>query len=108
MLGDQADEIAQRVFVEVYFSAKWADAPSCVYAWICRIAVNECYGFLRKKRLDRCYENDAATNDRTSDFVPFLNTLANTGTFTAPIWTGNLNFGVFRSHYLQSGINPDN
>jgi hypothetical protein len=53
-------------------------------------------------------ENDAATNDRTSDFVPFLNTLANTGTFTAPIWTGNLNFGVFRSHYLQSGINPDN
>jgi len=53
-------------------------------------------------------ENDAATNDRTSDFVPFLNTLANTGSFTAPIWTGNLNFGVFRSHYLQSGINPDN
>ncbi len=53
-------------------------------------------------------ESDASINDRTSDFVPFLNTLANTGTFTAPVWTGNLNLGVFRSHYLQSGINPDN
>jgi RNA polymerase sigma-70 factor, ECF subfamily len=71
ILGDreEADEIAQKVFVEVYFSAKWADAPSCVYAWICRIAVNECYGFLRKKRLDRCYENDAATN-ATSGAMP--------------------------------------
>jgi hypothetical protein len=53
-------------------------------------------------------QNEAAINDRTSDFVPFLNTLVNTGTFTAPIWTGNLNFGVFRSHYFQSAINPDN
>ncbi len=53
-------------------------------------------------------ENDVAINDRTSDFVPFLNTLANTGTFTQPVWTGNLNLGVFRSHYLQSGISPDN
>jgi hypothetical protein len=53
-------------------------------------------------------ENEAATNDRTSDFVPFLSGLTNAGTYTAPAWTGNLNLGVFRSHYLQSGISPDN
>jgi RNA polymerase sigma-70 factor (ECF subfamily) len=62
ILGDreEADEIAQKVFVEVYFSAKRIDARSCHYAWIYRIALNECYGFLRKKRLRRRYEDDTA------------------------------------------------
>ncbi len=64
ILGDreEADEIAQKVFVEVYFSAKRVDARSCTYARIYRITIDECYRFLRKKRLKRCYENDAAAN----------------------------------------------
>lgn len=46
----------------------------------------------------------------TSDFVPFLNTLANGGTLTSPSWTGNLNLFVFRSHYQVTGgpNKPDN
>ena len=59
---EDADEIAQKVFVKVYFSVKRLDARGCLYAWIYRIAVNECYGFLRKKRLKRSYESDAAAN----------------------------------------------
>jgi RNA polymerase sigma-70 factor (ECF subfamily) len=71
ILGDRddADEIAQQVFVRVYFSVKRLDARNCPYARIYRIAVNECYRFLRKKRLKRCYENDAAAN-ATSAAMP--------------------------------------
>jgi hypothetical protein len=44
----------------------------------------------------------------TADFVPFLKNLTNSGSLTAPVWTGNLNLWVFRSHYLQSKIDPYN
>jgi hypothetical protein len=46
----------------------------------------------------------------TSDFVPYLSGLTNSGTLTAPAWTGNLNLFVFRSHYLATGgpSSPDN
>jgi hypothetical protein len=44
---------------------------------------------------------NAARN--TADFVPFLTSLTNTGTLAAPVWTGNLNLGVFRSHYKATG-----
>ena len=55
-----ADEIAQEVFAKVYFSIKGFDARSSLYTWIYRIAVNECYGFLRKKRLKLVYDGDSA------------------------------------------------
>ncbi len=45
---DHADEVAQEVFAKVYFSIRGFGERSSLYAWIYRIAVNECYGFLRK------------------------------------------------------------
>lgn len=51
------DEIAQEVFAKVYFSIKGFDARSSLYSWIYRIAVNECYSYLRKKRLKLVYES---------------------------------------------------
>ena len=57
---EDADEIAQEVFAKVYFSIKAFDARSSLYTWIYRIAVNECYGYLRKKRLKLVYESDSA------------------------------------------------
>src|SRR5437588_721423 len=56
---DDADEIAQAVFAKVYFSIKGFGGRSSLYSWIYRIAVNECYGFLRKKRLTPLYLGDA-------------------------------------------------
>jgi hypothetical protein len=46
----------------------------------------------------------------TSDFVPFLKNITNSGTLTAPVWKGDLNLFVFRSHYKATGApnNPDN
>jgi len=68
-VGDrkEADEIAQKVFVEAYFSARRGDARSCSCARICRIALNDCYGFLRKKRLKRSYKDDTAKDDTAAN-----------------------------------------
>jgi RNA polymerase sigma-70 factor (ECF subfamily) len=57
---EDADEIAQEVFAKVYFSIKGFDARSSLYSWIYRIAVNECYSYLRKNRLNLVYESDSA------------------------------------------------
>ena len=54
---EEADEIAQQIFAKIYFAVKGFDARSCLYTWVFGIAVNECYGFLRKKRLNVPNEN---------------------------------------------------
>src|SRR5579862_3211676 len=57
---DDADDIAQEVFAKVYFSIKTFEAHSSLYTWISRIAINECYGYLRKKRARPACESDFA------------------------------------------------
>lgn len=47
---EDADDIAQEVFAKVYVAIKTFEARSSLYTWLSRIAVNECYGYLRKKR----------------------------------------------------------
>jgi RNA polymerase sigma-70 factor (ECF subfamily) len=55
---EDADDISQEVFAKVYFSIKTFEARSSLYTWISRIAVNECYGYLRKKRGRPACESD--------------------------------------------------
>jgi len=55
---EDADEIAQEAFAKVYFSFESFDGRSSLYTWIYRIAVNECYSFLRQKRLKLVSETD--------------------------------------------------
>jgi RNA polymerase sigma-70 factor, ECF subfamily len=57
---ENADDIAQEVFAKVYFSIKTFEGRSSLYTWISRIAVNECYGYLRKKRGRPASESDPA------------------------------------------------
>jgi len=52
---DDANDVAQEVFGKVYFSVQGLAGRSSLYAWLYRITVNECYGFLRKKRLRTTY-----------------------------------------------------
>jgi len=61
---DDADDIAQEVFAKVYFSIHGFGGRSSLYAWIYRIAVNECYGFLRKKRIKLVYSSDSPDDTR--------------------------------------------
>jgi RNA polymerase sigma-70 factor (ECF subfamily) len=57
---DDADEIAQEVFAKVYFSIHNFKGRGSLYAWIYRIAVNECYRFLLKKQVKPVHPVDFA------------------------------------------------
>jgi RNA polymerase sigma-70 factor (ECF subfamily) len=57
---------------KVYGSIRRFGGRSSLYAWIHRIAVNECYGLLRKKRLTQAHSSgspDAATLLRMNDIA---------------------------------------
>src|SRR5215469_2237983 len=51
-----AEDVAQDVFANVYFSIHRFDHRSSLFTWIYRIAVNEAYSHLRKRRTTRPYE----------------------------------------------------
>src|ERR1700748_3177827 len=56
---NDAEDIAQQVFAKVYFSIRNFDFRSSLLTWIYKITVNECYDYLRKKRVRRLvYESD--------------------------------------------------
>jgi RNA polymerase sigma-70 factor (ECF subfamily) len=56
---DDAEDVAQDVFVEVYFSIRQSDHRSSLLTWIYCIAVNEDYSHLRKKCARRHCEVDS-------------------------------------------------
>ena len=56
---NDAEDIAQQVFAKVYFSMGNFDFRSSLLTWIYKITVNECYDYLRKKRVRKLvYESD--------------------------------------------------
>jgi RNA polymerase sigma-70 factor (ECF subfamily) len=61
---NDAEDIAQQVFTKVYFSIKNFDFRSSLLTWIYKITVNECYDYLRKKRVRKLvYESDFSQED---------------------------------------------
>src|SRR5665213_2027983 len=61
---NDAEDIAQQVFAKVYFSIKNFDFRSSLLTWIYKITVNECYDYLRKKRVRKLvYESDFSSED---------------------------------------------
>ena len=61
---NDAEDIAQQVFAKVYFSIKSFDFRSSLLTWIYKITVNECYDYLRKKRVRKLvYESDFSQDD---------------------------------------------
>jgi RNA polymerase sigma-70 factor (ECF subfamily) len=61
---NDAEDIAQQVFAKVYFSCKNFDFRSSLLTWIYKITVNECYDYLRKKRVRKLvYESDFSDED---------------------------------------------
>jgi len=56
---NDAEDIAQQVFAKVYFSIGNFDFRSSLLTWIYKITVNECYDYLRKRRVRKLvYESD--------------------------------------------------
>lgn len=61
---NDAEDIAQQVFSKVYFSLKNFDFRSSLLTWIYKITVNECYDYLRKKKVRKLvYESDFSEDD---------------------------------------------
>jgi RNA polymerase sigma-70 factor (ECF subfamily) len=56
---NDAEDISQQVFTKVYFSIRTFDFRSTLLTWIYKITVNECYDYLRKKKVRKLvYESD--------------------------------------------------
>src|SRR5437879_13775224 len=61
---NDAEDIAQQVFAKIYFSIKNFDFRSSLLTWIYKITVNECYDYLRKKRVRKLvYDDDFSEED---------------------------------------------
>ncbi len=61
---NDAEDIAQQVFSKIYFSIHSFDSRSSLLTWIYRIAVNECYDYLRKRRVRKLvYESDFSAEE---------------------------------------------
>ncbi|HYO84783.1 MAG TPA: sigma-70 family RNA polymerase sigma factor, partial [Bryobacteraceae bacterium] len=61
---NDAEDIAQQVFAKIYFSIGNFDFRSSLLTWIYKITVNECYDYLRKKRVRKLvYESDFTEDD---------------------------------------------
>src|SRR5499427_226260 len=61
---NDAEDIAQQVFSKVYFSIRNFDFRSSLLTWIYKITVNECYDYLRKRRVRKLvYESDFSQED---------------------------------------------
>src|ERR1700761_1736420 len=61
---NDAEDIAQQVFAKIYFSIQSFHFRSSLLTWIYKITVNECYDYLRKKRVRKLvYESDFSEED---------------------------------------------
>jgi RNA polymerase sigma-70 factor (ECF subfamily) len=61
---NDAEDIAQQVFAKIYISIGKFDFRSSLLTWIYKITVNECYDYLRKKRVRKLvYESDFSDDD---------------------------------------------
>src|SRR5450631_1812757 len=61
---NDVEDIAQQVFAKVYFSLKSFDFRSSLITWIYKITVNECFDYLRKKKVRKLvYESDMSEDE---------------------------------------------
>src|SRR5690348_5078682 len=59
---NDVEDIAQQVFAKVYLSLRNFDFRSSLITWIYKITVNECYDYLRKKKVRKLvYDSDFST-----------------------------------------------
>jgi len=61
---NDSEDIAQQVFAKVYVSIRGFDFRSSLITWIYKITVNECFDYLRKRKVRRLvYESDLSEDE---------------------------------------------
>ena len=70
--SEDVEDVAQQAFSKAYFSIRRFDMRSAFGTWLYKIAVNECWDYLRKKKVRRLvYESDMSEEQvRKLDSVP--------------------------------------
>ncbi len=59
---EDADDIAQEVFIKLFYSLNDFKGESSLFTWIYRITVNECKSFLRKKKMKEFIQIEDVVN----------------------------------------------
>jgi RNA polymerase sigma-70 factor (ECF subfamily) len=83
---NDVEDIAQQVFAKVYFSIRNFDFRSSLLTWIYKITVNECFDYLRKKKVRKLvYESDMSEDEvrRVENTEPALDRAVRTDTSLA-------------------------
>jgi RNA polymerase sigma-70 factor (ECF subfamily) len=78
---NDVEDIAQQVFSKVYFSIRNFDFRSSLITWIYKITVNECFDYLRKKKVRKLvYESDMSEDEvrRVENTEPAVDRAART------------------------------
>ncbi len=73
---NDVEDIAQQVFAKVYLSLKNFDFRSSLITWIYKITVNECFDYLRKRKVRKLvYESDLSEDEvrRVENTEPNVN-----------------------------------
>ncbi len=73
---NDVEDIAQQVFYKIYFSIRNFDFRSSLITWIYKITVNECFDYLRKKKVRKLvYESDLSEDEvrRVENSEPVTN-----------------------------------
>jgi RNA polymerase sigma-70 factor (ECF subfamily) len=73
---NDVEDIAQQVFAKVYLSLKNFDFRSSLITWIYKITVNECFDYLRKRKVRKLvYESDLSEDEvrRVENSEPSVN-----------------------------------
>jgi RNA polymerase sigma-70 factor (ECF subfamily) len=52
---DEVEDVAQKIFVKIYFSLPKFDAERPFFPWLYRIAINQCYDELRRIRRQKTH-----------------------------------------------------
>src|SRR5256885_9289221 len=61
---NDVEDIAQQVFAKIYLSLKNFDFRSSLITWIYKITVNECFDYLRKRKVRKLvYESDLSEDE---------------------------------------------
>src|SRR5215469_7699407 len=61
---NDVEDIAQQVFAKVYLSIRNFDFRSSLITWIYKITVNECFDYLRKRKVRKLvYESDMSEDE---------------------------------------------
>src|ERR1039458_8321708 len=73
---NDVEDIAQQVFAKVYLSLRSFDSRSSLITWIYKITVNECFDYLRKRKVRKLvYESDLSEDEvrRVENTEPTVN-----------------------------------